>query len=336
MRSATIKNVALLAGVSPSTVSRAFNTPAMLKEETVLKVRAAARQSKYVYNAMAASLSSRRTNTLGVVIPSSAYSALSINLMGIQEVCSGRNYACLIAASQFQPERELLAMRKYHELRVSGLIMAGIDESNIPYLKTMVDDGIPAILLWESPGQEFNYIAVNNFKAAYEGVDYLISLGHEDIALLCGPYACAKRNYDRLLGYKAAHAHHGLLFREDLVRSQAPTFLDGHASMRALLALPVPPTAVLCVNDYLAIGAIRAAHEMGLAVPGDLSVCGFDDVDISAYFNPPITTMKTPGEQMGRMAAEAIIKSIDERVQVCSQYMLDAELVVRKSCAARK
>ncbi|MDR1777438.1 MAG: LacI family transcriptional regulator [Desulfovibrio sp.] len=336
MSCSTIKDIAILAGVSQSTVSRAFNMPGMLRQETVLKVHEAARRCNYVYNANAASLSNRRTDTLGVIIPSSAYSAFAINLMGIQKVCFEHNYSCRLAASQFQPEKELQAMRKYHELRVSGLIMAGIDTSNIPYLRTMTADGIPSIVLWESPGEDFNYIAVNNFKAAYEGVDYLISLGHKRIAFLSGPYACARRNLDRFTGYKAALADRGLPFRKDLVRSQFPTFLDGKTSMRVCLALPEPPTAVLCANDYLAIGAIRAIHEMNLSVPDDVSVCGFDNVDISAYFNPPITTMKTLGEKMGRMAAKAIITAIANDEQLHAQYILDAELIVRKSCAACK
>jgi DNA-binding LacI/PurR family transcriptional regulator len=334
MSRATIKNVAERAGVSQSTVSRALNSPAMLKDETVLKVREAAKSLKYVYNATAASLSSRRTNTLGVIIPSSAYSAFAINLVGIQEFCFEKNYSCHIAASRFSPEKELAAMRKYHEQRISGLIMAGIDESNIPYLRGMMADGIPAIVLWESPGDDFNHISVNNHKAAHDAVDHLISLGHRRIALLNGPLKCARRNYDRLLGYTAALANKGIPFRAEMVRSQLPTFLDGKSSMRDCLALPDPPTAVLCVNDYLAIGAIRAVHEAGLAVPGDISVCGFDDVDIAAYFNPPITTMKTPGEHMGRMAAESLINAIADDVQPHVRYVLDAELVVWKSCAA--
>lgn len=333
MSRATIKDVAGLAGVSQSTVSRALSTPEMVKEETVLKVREAARALNYVYNATAGHLSSRRTDSLGVIIPSSAYSAFAINLMGTQEVCSNYDFTCRIATSRFEPELELQAMRKFHEQRVSGLIMAGIDTSNIPYLKTLMEDGIPAIVLWESPGEEFNYIAVNNWKASYDAVDHLISLGHRRIALLSGPYACAKRNYDRLEGYKAVLRDRGLPFREEFVRSQLPTFLDGKAAMRSCLSLESPPTAVLCANDYLAIGAIRAVHEAGLSVPEDMSVCGFDDVDISAYFNPPITTMKTPGEAMGRMAAETLIKSIERGTFPHVQYVLDAELVVRKSCA---
>lgn len=334
MSRATIKDVAELAGVSQSTVSRALNAPEMVKEETVLKVREAAKSLKYVYNATAGSLSSRRTDTLGVIIPSPAYSAFAINLLGIQDVCSERNFSCRIAASQFSPEKELLAMRRHHEQRVSGLIMAGIDPSNVPYLRTMINDGVPAVVLWESPGEEFNYIAVNNHKAAYEGVAHLVSLGHRSIALLSGPFSCAKRNMDRLEGYKAVLEDNGIPFRQELVRSQLPTFLDGKASMRSCLSLPCPPTAVLCANDYLAIGAIRAIHEAGLRVPEDVSVCGFDDVDISAYFNPPITTMKTPGEAMGRMAAEALISAIDTGTAPQIHYILDAELVVRKSCTA--
>jgi DNA-binding LacI/PurR family transcriptional regulator len=333
MSRSTIKDVAVLARVSQSTVSRALSTPEIVKEETVRRVREAARSLNYVYNATAGSLSSRRTDALGVIIPSSAYSAFAINLMGIQEVCSERNFSCRIAASQFQPEKELLAMRKYHEQRVSGLLMAGIDPSNVPYLRAMIDDGIPAIVLWETPGENFNYIAIDNRRAAYEGGKYLIALGHERIALISGPYTCAQRNVARLEGYKAVLEDHGLHFDEDLVSSQLPTFLDGKEAMRACLRLDNPPTAVLCGNDYLAIGAIRAIHEAGLRVPEDISVCGFDDVDISAYFNPPITTIKTPGQIMGRMAGEAMINAIEKDGPLQTKYMLDAELVVRGTCA---
>lgn len=332
----TIKDVAELAGVSQSTVSRALSAPEMVKGETARRVRDAAKKLNYVYNATAGSLSSRRTDALGVVIPSPAYSAFAINLMGIQEVCSERNFSCRIAASQFQPEKELLAMRKYHEQRVSGLIMAGIDPSNVPYLRAMIDDGIPAVVLWETPGEEFSYIAIDNHKAAYDGVNYLIALGHERIALLSGPYTCAQRNVARLQGYRTVLEEHGLAFDANLVRSQLPTFLDGKEAMRACLLLENPPTAVLCVNDYLAIGAIRAIHEAGLRVAEDISVCGFDDVDISAYFNPPITTIKTPGQIMGRMAGEAMINAIEKDIPLQAKYILDAELVVRSTCAVRK
>ena len=332
----TIKNVASKAGVSPSTVSRALTSPELVKEETVLKVREAAKALNYVYNATAGSLSSRRTDALGVIIPSSAYSAFAINLMGIQDVCSERNFSCRIAASQFQPEKERQAMQKYHEQRVSGLIMAGIDPSNVPYLRAMMDDGIPALVLWETPGEDFNYIAIDNFKAAYSGVKYLISLGHERIALLSGPFTCAQRNVERVRGYRAVLIDHDLPYSDVFVREQLPTFLDGKEAMRSCLRLPDPPTAVLCVNDYLAIGAIRAVHEAGLRVPDDISVCGFDDVDISAYFNPPITTIKTPGLIMGRMAGESLINAIEGSMPFEVRYMLDAELVIRESCARRK
>ena len=333
---ATIKEVAERANVSQSTVSRALRSPHMVKSETVNAVHAAVKALNYVYNAMAGSLSSRRSDAIGILIPSPIYSAFAINLMSIQELCSERNFSCRIATSQFQPAKELQAMQKFHEQRIAGLIMAGIDNSNIPYLRAMVADGIPTVVLWESPGDEFNYIAMDNFKAAYDGVKYLLALGHERIALLTGPHACARRNYDRFRGYQAVLASHGIPFDEQLVRSQPPTLLHGKESMRAFLKIPNPPTAVLCVNDYLAIGAIRAIHESGLRVPDDISVCGFDDVDISAYFTPPITTIKTPGLEMGRMAGDALMTAIETQTPLMVQYILDAELIIRSSCAPRK
>ncbi len=336
MSRATIKEVAAKAGVSQSTVSRALSAPHRVKQETVLKVREAAKALNYVYNAMAGSLSSRRSDALGVIIPSSAYSAFAINLMGIQDLCSERSFSCRIAASQFQPGKELLAMKKFHEQRVAGLIMAGIDPSNAPYLQTMAEDGIPAVVLWENPGEAFNYIAIDNYRSARDALKYLITLGHERIAMLSGPYACARRNVERLSAYRAVMAEHDLPCDEALVRAQPPTFLHGKEGMRACLRLSSPPTAVFCADDHLAVGAIRAVHEAGLRVPEDVSVCGFDDVDISAYFNPPLTTVRTPGQLMGGMAAEALIAAAESGLPPRVQYTLDAELVIRGTCAPAK
>lgn len=331
MGRATIKDVADFVGVSPSTISRALNAPEMVRKETVEKIQEATKILNYTYNSAAANLANSCTDALGVIIPSSEYSAFAINLTGVLEVCSRHNFNCRIAASRFDSNLEREAMHKFHEQRISGLIMAGVDEENCDYLQQMMDDGIPSIVLWEVPRENFNYIAVNNYKAAHEVVEYLISLGHKEIAFLSGP-VCARRNADKIEGYKSALADGGLPFRPELVHSQLPTFLGGKAGMKSCLACPHKPTAVICASDYLAIGAIRAIQDAGLSVPEDISVCGFDDVDISAFFNPPITTMKTQAEFMGRTAADMLIRAISQRKPLDIHYMLEAELVVRKSC----
>lgn len=329
---ATIKDVAMKANVSLSTVSRALRDPDKTPPETVSKVRAAAEALNYVYNATAGSLSRQRSDTIGILLPSPVYAAFGVNLMAIQKTCSERNYSCKVALSQFAPEEERLALRRFHEQRIGGLILVGLDMSNVGYLKTLEAAGIPCIVLWEAPDESLNYIGIDNRRSIYTGVKYLIDMGHRRIGFLVGPYACARRNLDRVEGYKKVLEDHGIEYDPDLVRSQPPSYLLGKESMRAFLKLASPPTAVLSVNDYLAIGAMRAITEAGLRVPDDISVCGFDDIDIAAYFNPPLTSIKTPCYEMGRMAANIMIDAIESRTSPNVQYLLDTELIVRGTC----
>lgn len=329
---ATIKDVAIKANVSLSTVSRVLRNPEKTPAATVHKVMEAVKSLNYVYNATAGSLSGRRSNTIGVMLPSPAYSAFGINLLGIQDICSARNYSCRVASSQFLPEEERIALHRFHEQRIDGLILCGLDKNNVQYVRNLEKEDIPCIVLWEIPDENLNYIGIDNERSAYVGMRYLMDLGHRRIGLLLGPIACASRNFNRLVGYKKALAEVAVPFDEELVRVQPPSFLLGKESMRAFLKLREPPTAVLCANDYLAIGAIRAITETGLNVPNDISVCGFDDVDVAAYCNPPLTTIKTPCYQMGKMAAEMIIDSLETQKPLRVQYVLDTELVVRATC----
>lgn len=329
----TIKDVANQAQVSLSTVSRALRDPQSVPEATLLKVRAATKALGYVYNAMAGSLSSRRTSTIGVLIPSPVYAAFGMNLMAIQDVCSDRNFSCRVAAHQFSPVQERQMLKRFHEQRVEGLIIAGLDASNIPALKEIEASGIPYLTLWETLDKKSNYIAIDNFKASYNMIAYLIALGHERIGLLLGPLRCAQRNQERLRGYRQALSDHGIAYDTSLVCSTLPSFMYGCESMRSLLRLENVPTAVMCDSDYLAIGAMRAVHEAGLLIPEDISVCGFDDIEIASYVIPPITTIKTPCYEMGRLAATHMLDALQAGTSLNVHYVLDTELVVRDSCA---
>ena len=332
---ATIKDVAVKANVSLSTVSRALREPDKTPAETVSKVRAAAEALNYVYNATAGSLSKRRSDTIGILLPSPTYAAFGVNLMAIQKTCSERNYSCKVALSQFSPEEERLAMRRFHEQRIGGLILVGLDMSNVEYMKTLEAAGIPCIILWEVPDESVNYIGIDNARSIYTSVKYLIDLGHKRIGFLVGPMTCARRTIDRMEGYKKVLADNGIPFDPNLsARSRPPICSARNPCGRFEIA--GPPTAVLCVNDYLAIGAIRAITEAGLSVPEDISVCGFDDIDIAAYFNPPLTSIKTPCYEMGQMAANIMISAIESQTPLKVQYLLDTELIVRRTCGRVK
>ena len=330
---ATIKDIAAKAKVSLSTVSRALRDPQNTPVATVAKVRAAAESLNYVYNATAGSLSRQRSDTIGILMPSPVYSAFGGNLLAIQLACSERNFSCKLEFSHFSPKDERMALRRFHEQRIGGLILIGLDPSNIDYLRTLESSGIPCIILWEVPHTDFNYIAIDNRRSIRSGLEYLLSLGHQRIGFLVGPHSCAVRTRDRIESYMQTMEDHGLPFDAQLIRSQPPSYLLGKESMRVFLRMQRPPTAVLCVNDYLAIGAIRAITEAGLSVPQDVSVCGFDDIDSAAYFNPPLTSIKTPFHEMGRMAATMLIDSIENETPLHVQFLLDTELVVRGTCS---
>ena len=222
------------------------------------------------------------------------------------------------------------------ENAVDFVMVAPDDPLALGMVDALEAAGIPCIILWEVPDESVNYIGIDNARSIYTSVKYLIDLGHKRIGFLVGPMTCARRTIDRMEGYKKVLADNGIPFDPELIRSQPPSYLLGKESMRAFLKLQDPPTAVLCVNDYLAIGAIRAITEAGLSVPEDISVCGFDDIDIAAYFNPPLTSIKTPCYEMGQMAANIMISAIESQTPLKVQYLLDTELIVRRTCGRVK
>jgi len=332
----TIREVAAKAHVSLSTVSRVMRNPANVPEPTVTKVRAAAKELNYIYNAMAGSLSSRRSNTIGVLLPSSAFWPFGANLMAIQNVCMEKNFSCRVAMQQFSPELERRAMRRFHEQRIGGLILVGLDQSNLSSLYELEESGVPCIMLWETLEEKLNYVAIDNFRAAYNGIRYFIDLNHERIGLLMGSSKCAHRNHERLRGYRQALQDHGMPYDPALVQASLPTLLQGREGIRALLRLNSPPTAVLCATDYLAIGAMRGIHDAGLRVPDDISVCGFDDAELSSYFIPPITTIKTPCYEMGEIATTKLIEALENQVPLDVHYILDTEMLIRSTVARQR
>lgn len=333
-RRATLKDIADLAGVSLSTASRALRMPELFTQETVDRVCTAAAKLSYVPNAAASTLSRRRSNTIGIIMPSPEYSAFAGNLLAIQRVCSERNYSFKLEFTDFSPEKELIALKHFEEHRVEGAILVGIDSEHIPLLKQLDHNGIRNILLWEKSDDICNYIAIDNEHATLQGLEYLYKLGHRRIAYMLGPYACTLRNREKQNAYIKFIREHDLELDADLITSHPPTFFMGKEAMRRFLKLDNPPTAAFCVNDNLAIGAVRAVREAGLRVPEDISICGFDDIAISAYLDTPLTSIRTPIFEMGEIAASMLIESIENDSDLDVQYLLDTQLVVRGTCAA--
>ncbi len=332
----TIRDVAKKAKVSVATVSRVLNAPDQVRGVTRNKVLKAMEQCHYVYNALAGSLSARRTSTLGVIIPTITNPIFAMVTKGIQDFAAVKGYSIILGNTDYNEENEMQLLHLFQEKRTDGVILNGPwrNASIVPHIK---NTKLPFVITWQTvKDKEVNFVAFDNFKGAYRIVEYLISLGHRRIGMIAGKFSVSERAVMRWQAYRKCLADHHIPYDPDLVLEKGYTYSDGKEAMARLLMLPSPPSAVFCGNDILAIGAMVFAKEKGLHIPGDLSVVGFDDMEISAYYDPPLTTMAVPAYEMGRLAAKILIENIQGEGKTPQQYILDTNLIVRGSTGKKK
>ncbi|OGO39480.1 MAG: hypothetical protein A2147_07710 [Chloroflexi bacterium RBG_16_57_8] len=193
---------------------------------------------------------------------------------------------------------------------------------------------MPCLIMWEKLDDDLiSYVGFDNFRASFMMTEYLVSLNHRRIGLICGPFSKVGRVRARMDGYRAALAAHAIPFDPDLVVEKEPTLVDGREAMRRLLAMPENPTAVFAASDILAIGALAGVKDKGMRVPEHVSLAGFDDIDFAAYCSPPLTTVRVPSREIGQLAVKVLIEMMKDGPIPARQYCLDTDLVVRSSCA---
>jgi len=329
--SATIKDVAARAHVSVATVSRVLNQTGLVQKETSLRVSRAIHALQYVPHAVARSLSIRRTNTIGVLLPDLYGEFFSEVIRGIDVAARRHGYHLLVSGSH-SDSNEMNAMLSAVRGHVDGLIVMSpeLDGANLcSRLRTTQ----PVVLLNCMP-KTGSAITIDNEGGARSMVEHLASLGHRWIAFIKGPDNNADAA-ERLRGFRAASARiHGvadvrLEFDGDFSESA------GYEAARHIMALDPRPTAVFAANDAMAIGALCAFRELGIQVPEDLAVTGFDDIPIARYVTPPLTTVSVAIAELGRRAFELLLEAVDERGDSDGRReILPTTLVVRQSCGA--
>ncbi len=335
-RRSTIRDVARKAKVSGATVSRVLNAPSRVRVNTRDKVLRAMEECNYVYNALAGSLSARKTTTLGVIVPTITNPIFAMVTKGIQDFAGEKGYSIILGNTDYNEENELHLIHLFQEKRADGVILNG-PWRNAPIVSHMKNINLPFVVTWQTiDDKEVNFVAFDNFKGAYRIVEYLISLGHRRIGMIAGKFSVSERAVMRWQAYRKCLADHHIPYDPDLVLEKGYTYSDGKEAMARLLMLPSPPSAVFCGNDILAIGAMVFAKEKGLHIPGDLSVVGFDDMEISAYYDPPLTTMAVPAYEMGRLAAKILIENIQGDGKTPQQYILETNLIVRGSTGKKE
>ncbi len=326
----TIKEVAKQAGVSISTVSRVFNNTAFVDEPTKAKVLLAAKELHYTPNQAARSLTKSETRTIGLILPGIFGEYFSEVLRGMDAVASDADFDIMISGAKgitTKFEKSIRAMAG----RVDGLIiMSPILQG--AQLRELIPVNIPTVLLnSDEEHPDFDTVNINNSEGAYLAVNHLIRLGHRRIALIKG----SENTYDsqqRTEGYRKAIRANGLdQYRVEVNGSFTKS--SGYDAARELLAQEERPTAIFAANDAMALGAMSALQEHGIAVPNTIAVVGFDDIPMSQYSNPKLTTIRVDLKHFGRYAMERVLVAVRDRsTHKVEHTMINVELVVRSSC----
>lgn len=330
---AAAKHVAVLAGVSTATVSRALNSPQSVEPATLERVREAMARLRYVPHGAARSLRSQRSRMVGAIVPSFDYALYARTTSALQQRLGAAGYSVVLAEHHYDLGEELKVARQLIEHGVDAFVFVGVDHD--PRLFALMEDyAKPFVLTWGvDPASRHACIGFDNRAAAYEMAMHLIGLGHRHFGILSAPLEGNDRGRERAAGFRAAIADAGLPLPDSHVVQARIGLASAQEGMNRLLALKSRPTAVLATNDVLAVGAMLACRELGLRIPEDISITGIDNTDLGATQTPGLTSVKTPIVEIGRAAADQLIARL-EGADPPAQQTLPFEIVLRGSTAA--
>jgi LacI family transcriptional regulator len=331
----TIRELAKLSGVSVATVSRVFNGYADVSPTTRERVLRLAEELDYTPTAAARTLVMQRSHVVGVVLstgpdhPDLQHPFFQEVLVGLRHRLGEGGFDLLLLATELEDgARSYLRRCRAHQ--VDGVVLMGIDESD-PDVRKLARSQIPCIAVdLDLVGRRTGYVVSDNRAGAAEAVRHLHSLGHRRIATITGMMT-TKAGVDRLVGFRSELERLKLDYRDDYVHEGDFYDESGYEGAKAFLALPDPPTAVFAASDLMAVGALRAAVEAGRSVPRDLSLVGFDDIQLARLLQPSLTTIRQNKTGLGIAAAEAVIRMIEGNGAAPPAVTLPVELVVRAS-----
>jgi LacI family transcriptional regulator len=252
---------------------------------------------------------------------------------GVQDFANEKGYQIILGNSDYQYEKEAKLVNILRERQVEGLIITTTNlKGNI--LKSLLDDDFPFVLLYSTIRKgPISTVGVDNFLGGYRATEHLIHQKHHRIAMLAGGFNFSDRSFHRWHGYKRCLKDHNIPYDPALLLQTQYTLLSGRDGIKKLLSLKKPPTAVFCSNDFIALGAMQGARELGLNLPEDLSIVGFDDIQIATFVTPALTTISQPAYNMGSLGAEILLDNIEKRLHKPVHKILETSLVVRESTA---
>lgn len=331
-RRVSIKDIARLAGVSHSTVSRALRGSSLVNGETTAEIQRIADEHGFRVSAVARSLATSRTNTFGIVVTSISDPFVAEVVSAIESQALAHDYSVFLANSQADPVRELKVVQSLEARRVDGIVVVASRVGAL-YGDEFERMGIPIVLLNnQHPSQFAHSVIIDNLEGARSAVNHLINLGHRDIAYL-GDRLGYSSDTERFSGYRSALDAADIPFEPSLVVHGDGKAEGGFEATARLLQDRQAPTAVVCYNDMTALGALKAIRAHGLKVPADISIVGFDDLPLALYTDPPLTTIHQPKQEMGRLAVNLLLQLIAGEHEG-HDIRAKAHLVIRESTAA--
>ena len=326
-----IKDVAKMAGVSVATVSHVINKTRYVSDELTARVLKAIEETDYHPNVMAGSLRGKKTRTVGLIVPDNANPLYAELAKSIEERLFQRDITLMLCNTEHQFAREQESIDALRSKMVDGLIIIPAT-SDAAHINRLVASGLPVVVL-DRPvsGLEADQILIDHYQGAYIAVEHLAVNGKKRIAYLDKKYDLLSTT-ERLRGFKDALAAHGLSFEDALHATCGVSLEDGRRAMEKLITSSEAPDGVICFDDTIAMGALRAVHDRGLLIPRDVAIIGFDDMPLCAHTVPRLTTVAYPRVRMAEAACEALLKRIDgEASPETLRTVLPVHLVVRET-----
>ena len=336
-KKASITEVAKLANVSITTVSRVMNDSSHpVNEDTRQRVLKAAKELSYSPSALAQAMVSKDTKIIGVIVGDTSDPYFASIVRGVEDVARSYGYVVIVCNSDRQPEIELRYLDVLDSYRVDGVIFTGSglsDEAYIdnitPYIEHFENRGAAVITMGRHYFPSI-LVSYDNYQALKEAANHLVDLGHTRIAYVSGPEVLTSFE-SRLEGYIDSLNENGINFEPDYYFQGDFSYDSGQLAADRIMTMDRPPTAVLCANDWMAIGCLTALKRQGVAIPGDMSVMGIGDIDSSSYIEPSLTTVSLPLQDMGAMAMDCLIQQRAGNLTEQDLPVLPHEIIIRNS-----
>lgn len=331
----TIKDVAELAGVSTTTVSHVINKTRFVSEELVNRVKQAIKDLNYQPSSHARGLRTRTSGTIGIVIPDNTNPFFAEVVRGIEDYCYEHGYPVFLCNSDGKPEKEYYYLKLLMEKGVDGLVLVSagddldslelLDGRNIP--KVIIDRRVDSL--------NTDSVLIDNHKGGYDATRHLLDLGHKRIGCITGPSQVTPSG-QRLQGYVRALKEKNMEVDDGLIVSGDFKSHSGSRGLIRLMGHPKPPTAVFACNDMMAIGALTAAEKLGIEIPAQLSLVGFDDIAMASMVIPKLTTIVQPKRELGEAGAGLLLERIKNGNREKSTIILEPSIIIRESSSPPK